>query len=91
MGGGGGEALDRAWFLGRVGGRGETTNSGVVICGEGDNRKLYSLPHDRDVDDAPLIGMQTPNRPERHTKSLIHGAHEEWEGWTDRGSSNIDM
>ena len=34
------EALDKAWLVGRGGGRGETTNSGGSIYGDGDDRKF---------------------------------------------------
>ena len=32
------EALDKSWLVRKGGGRGETTDSGVVIYGDGDNR-----------------------------------------------------
>ena len=41
-------------------GRGETPNSGVVIYGDKDDIELYSLPPNQNGEDAPLIGMQTP-------------------------------
>ena len=48
------EALEKSWLVGRGGGRGEIANSDVVIYGDGDNRKFYSLPPNWNGDDINL-------------------------------------
>ena len=59
------EDLEKAWLVGRGGGKGETSNSCVVAFGYGDDSESYSLPPDWNGENAPLIGMQTSDQPER--------------------------
>ena len=59
------EALKKAWLVGRCGRRGETPDSGGGVYGHKDDGESYYLPPNQNGDDVPLIGMQTPHRPER--------------------------
>ena len=54
------EALEKACSVGR-----ETPNSVVVLYGDRENSESYPLPPNRNGNNAPLIGMQTPDQPER--------------------------
>ena len=50
------EALEKAWLVGRGGGRGETPYSGGGVNGDRDDSRLYHLPNEQNGDNPP------PNR-----------------------------
>ena len=59
------DALEKAWLVGRGGGRGEIPDSGGNVYGDGDDSEQYSLLTDRNGDDTTLIGTQITDQTER--------------------------
>ena len=84
---GGAEALEKACLVRRGGG---ATYSGVIVYGDGDDSELYCLPPDWNGDNAPLIGIQTPDQPERGSQEPRLWRAEGTGGWTEPGRRNIE-